>query len=73
MCDHVMSVSALKCGGLLRGKDTSREICLICTDGSLFVCVCVRSRGYIFSQCLHNIVLCTHVCLCVYLCQTSVN
>lgn len=79
VCDHVMSVSALKCvpppcftslGGLLRGKDTSREICLICTDGSLFVCVCVRSRGYIFSQCLHCFVY-VRLSVCVFVSDIS--
>lgn len=53
VCGHVTSVATLKrtplsstsLGGLLKGKDTSREICLICTNGLFFVHVGVRSGG----------------------------
>lgn len=78
MC-HVTGVSVLKCvplsstslGGFLKGEDTSREICLICTDGLCFVSAYVRSRVYIFSHCLHNTVLFMNVCVCVS--QTAVS
>lgn len=85
VCGHVTSIATLKrtplsstsLGGLLKGKDMSREICLICTNGLFFVHVCMRSggRGYIFSQCLRNSVLCKYVCADERVClsQTAAN
>lgn len=67
VCDNVMSISTLKLGrlpvyylgGLLKGEDTSREICLICSSGSSSVSVTGRSRGRVFSQRLRNAQLLT--------------
>lgn len=59
--------SGTSLGRLPKGEDTSREICLICTNGSLLVNVCLSLWGYLFSQWLHNTIVNLPVCASVNL------
>lgn len=73
MSDHVMSVMSVLAlqpfsfhitGGCTEGWGVSKEICFICTDGSLFLFVCVGE-----SDTRDGISFCNspNGCVCVYL------